>query len=95
MPRTVQVLLSSLNLTLSTGQALLENEFVSQPGGEVRRHPYSQRTCAQPRVRNAHVKERGNEFRKNQLAVIFLTVFISFCRIHSQQKDEPENRLSQ
>lgn len=51
--------------------------------------------CAQLRVRNSHVKEGGNEFRKNQLALIFLTVFISFCRIHSHQKDEPENRLSQ
>jgi hypothetical protein len=56
----------------------------------VRGHPYSQRTCVQLRVRNSHIKERGNEFGENQLALIFLTVFISFCRIHSHQKDEPE-----
>lgn len=56
----------------------------------MRGHPYSQRTCVQLRVRNSHIKERGNEFGENQLALIFLTVFISFCRIHSHQKDEPE-----
>lgn len=27
--------------------------------------------------------------------VFFLTIFISFCRIYSHQKDEPENKLSQ
>lgn len=74
------------------------------PKGDSETESMSHRMSAQLQPQGSHVKGRRSGFRgklvfsRSSLSpwcFFFLTVFISFCRINSHQKDEPETRLSQ